>query len=104
METMSDGAPEPRPKGFLAWLDGGNQRAMDHVRADPEAGLKALPYAKSDKARRTSLLVMLIPVAALLLFGWIAAIVVFVLVLPVLWKQEHHFFLGRDQAEDTPPN
>ena len=77
---------------------------MDHVRTDPDAGLKAFPYAKSDKARRTSLLLVLVPAVTGLLLGWIAAIVAFVLVMPILWKQEHRFFFGRDRAEEPPSN
>jgi hypothetical protein len=104
METVPEQVNQPERKGLLAWLDRGNQRAMDHVRADPDAGLKALPYAKSDRARRTSLLLMLVPAAAGLLLGWIAGVVAFVLVMPILWKQEHHFFFGRGRADEPPPN
>lgn len=75
---------------------------MDHVRANPDSGLKALPYAKSDRARRTALLLILIPVAAGYLLGWVAALVALFAVAPLLWKHEHHFFIGRRDSQAPP--
>ncbi len=64
--------------------------------------LRALPFAKSDKARLTSLLLVPLPAVAGFVFGWQAAVVVLPVVVPVLWRQEHHFFLGRARSEDVP--
>lgn len=85
---------------LLGWLDRGNQRAMDAVRSNPDAGVKVLPYAKSESARRK-----LIATAAMvgivgLVFGWIGALLTCAVAVPLVWSLEHHYFFGRNGTDE----
>lgn len=81
--------------GVLAWFDRGNQRVVDHLRADPTAGTRLFPFARSPRERRIALLLVSAVVVAGLLFGLIGSIVIAALVSPVLWRLQHHVFVGR---------
>lgn len=92
---MAKGSP-------LDWFDRGNQRAMDYQRSRPDAGLKSMPYAKSDSARRTAIAIIVVVGSIATIFGWRAGLVALVVAVPLLWRLEHHFFLfflGRRGAE-----
>lgn len=86
---------------LIGWLDRGNQRAMDDIRSNPDAGLKVLPYAKSDAARRQLLLTVAIVGIVGVIFGWIGAVVALAIAMPLVWKLEHHHFFGHGGTDDA---
>ena len=90
--------------GILNWLDRGNQRAMDDLRSNPDAGFKLLPYAKSESARRRLIATSAVPGIAGLVFGWIGAVVALVVTVPLVWKLEHHHFFGHDASRHSEPH
>jgi hypothetical protein len=89
-------------RSLLRWLDEGNQRAMDHVRARPESGLKTNPYLKSESSRPAAVALMTAVMLAGLIFGWIGGVIALVLAAPFLWRLEHHFFFTRSQGSKAP--
>lgn len=86
-------------RGVLGWFDRGNQRAMDYVRSRPESGLKMVPYAKSDSARRRAVVIIVVIGLIATIFGWLPGLVALVVAAPFLWRLEHHFFFGRHDAD-----
>jgi len=89
-------------RSLLAWLDKGNQRAMDYARAQPDLGTKTLPYAKSDSARRIGAGLAVMVALTAFLFGWVGGVIAIVVAAPLFWRLEHHFFLTRSPDTDTP--
>ena len=87
---------------LLGWFDRGNQRAIDYVRSQPDEGLRSMPYAKSDSARRTAIGIIAVVGLIAWIFGWLAGLVALVVAAPFLWRLEHHFFFGRHDAEGSP--
>jgi hypothetical protein len=90
-------------RSLLEWLDRGNQLAMDHVRSNPDAGLKSLPYAKSDSARRKAVIILAIVGISGLILGWVGALIALVVSAPFFWRLEHHFFVGHQESENEVP-
>ncbi len=89
-------------RSVLGWFDRGNQRAMNYVRSRPDSGLKALPYAKSDSARRTAVVVFVIVALIAAIFGWLPGLVALLVASPLLWRLEHHFFFGHRDTDGDP--
>ncbi len=73
---------------------------MDHVRSQPDAGLRAMPYAKSDKARRIGLVLLAGIGLSGFIFGWLGGLIALLVAVPFMWRLEHHFFFnGRHPAD-----
>lgn len=90
------------PKGrFWRFFDEGNQRAMDHIRSQPDAGHRPMPYAKSESARQWAIAIMVGVGVVSFLGGLVWALVALVLAAPVLWRLEHHFFFRRSGSGDA---
>ena len=91
-----------RKRSLLAWLDKGNQRAMDYARAQPDLGTKTLPYAKSDSARRIGAVLAVMVALSAFLFGWVGGVIAIVVAVALFWRIEHHFFFPRSLDADAP--
>lgn len=91
-----------KPMGrFLRFFDDGNQRAMNHLRSQPNAGIRMIPYAKSESARRAAICIIVVIGLVGMAFGiWWAALALAVMA-PILWRLEHHFFLRRRQGKHS---
>ncbi|MGB8861342.1 MAG: hypothetical protein WCC60_18945 [Ilumatobacteraceae bacterium] len=85
---------------LLGWLDRGNQRAVAAVRSNPDAGVKVLPYAKSDSARRKLIATAAIVGIVGLIFGWTGVLLACAVAVPLVWKLEHHYFVGRNDTDE----
>ena len=85
---------------LLGSLDCGNQRAMNAIRSNPDAGVKVLPYAKSESARRKLIATAAIVGVVGLIFGWIGAMLACAVAVPLVWKLEHHNFFGRNATDE----
>ena len=81
------------------FFDEGNQRAMDYVRSQPDAGHRTMPYAKSDSARQWAIVILAVVGVVGFIGGPFWAIGALVLALPLLWRLEHHFFLRRRETD-----
>ena len=88
-------------RSLLGWFDQGNQRAMDYVRSQPDAGSKVLPYAKSDSARRWGIVIAVVVCLVGFFLGWVGALIAFVVAAPIGWRLEHHFFFQRSHNGGT---
>lgn len=88
-------------RSLLGWFDRGNQRAMDYVRSQPDYGSKVMPYAKSESARRTGIVILVVLGLAGFFFGWVGAVIALVVAAPIFWRLEHHFFFQRTANGDT---
>lgn len=72
---------------------------MDYQRSQPDVGVKSMPYAKSDSARRAAIAIIVIVGAIATFFDWRAGLVALVLAIPLIWRVEHHFFFGHRDAD-----
>jgi hypothetical protein len=90
-------------RSVLGWFDRGNQRAMDYVRSQPDAGMRFAPYAKSDSARRAALAIVIAVGLVAAIFGWLPGLIALIIAAPFLWRLEHHFFFGGRDADDVLP-
>ena len=88
-------------RSLLGWLDEGNQRAMDYLRSQPDAGSKVLPYARSASARRAGIVIALVVCLVGFCLGWVGALIAFVVAAPIGWGLEHHLFFQRSHNGGT---
>lgn len=88
-------------RSLLGWFDRGNQRAMDYVRSRPDAGLKVLPYARSDSARRWGIAMLIGVGLAGFIFGWLGGVIALAVAAPFFWGLEHHFFFNKAGGDDV---
>ena len=87
-------------RSFPTWLDEGNQRSVDYLRAHPEAGTEIHPFAKSDRSRRSAVMVTIAAGLSGFFFGWVGGLIALVVAIPFAWKLEHHFFFERELPSD----
>lgn len=96
--------------GLLERIDRRNQAVADYLGSRPEAGTKAFPYAKTERARRllgfVAVGVGVVTMLAWTRFGWVAGVVMMVVAVAVgavvSWRLEHHpWTTGRCEAPGT---
>jgi hypothetical protein len=88
-------------RSLLGWFDRGNQRSMDYIRSQPESGIQIVPYAKSDSARHTAVVIIVVVGLIATILDWRAGVVAWVVAAPLLWRLEHHFFFGSNDVDDA---